>query len=158
MSEVIDTTKMTYKEIVAVLPHRFPFLFIDKVVDKQRTAGTERSGWKIKCIKNVTINEPFFAGHFPHRPVVPGVILIEMMAQAAALCNYHKDLPRQDVALCGIKDAKFRAPVVPGDVLEIDVECIKDRGSMMLFSGKISVEGKVVCDSEFLARMFTLVE
>lgn len=149
---------MGFKEITGIMPHRYPFLFIDKVMDKKTTEDrSDRTGWKVRCIKNITINEPYFAGHFPHRPVVPGVILIEMLAQGAAVCCYREEDGKQDVALCGIKEAKFRAPVVPGDVLEIHVECTKDRRQMMLFRGEIYCDGKLVCEADFLARMFDLV-
>jgi 3-hydroxyacyl-[acyl-carrier-protein] dehydratase len=152
------TPIMTFTDIIKILPHRYPFLFIDKVLEKHRSEDeSDRTGWKIRCVKNVTINENFFTGHFPHRPVVPGVILIEILAQASALCNYRDSDGPQDVALCGVHDAKFRLPVVPGDTLDIHVECKKDRRQMMVFYGQIFVEGKLVCEAEFLARMFNKV-
>jgi beta-hydroxyacyl-ACP dehydratase FabZ len=146
-------------DIAKILPHRHPFIFVDRVLEK--TNGPKypnRAGGKIKAIKNVTIGEPFFQGHFPHRPVLPAVIMLEIIAQVGALLGYRPEEKPQDVAFVGVNESRFRKPVVPGDQLVIDVECLKDRGSILLFQGKIYVEGDLVCEAELIAKMFDLVE
>jgi 3-hydroxyacyl-[acyl-carrier-protein] dehydratase len=152
-----DSPVMTFKDIIKILPHRYPFLLIDRVESLVRGPQyPNRTGNRIECTKCVTINEPFFPGHFPHRPVMPGVLIVEAMAQASALCCYRPEDPKQDVAFVSISDAKFRVPVGPGDTLDIVVECLKDRGSMMSFKGTAHVRGKLVAEAEFLAKMFNM--
>ncbi len=158
---MLEKTKpvMTFSDILKVIPHRHPFIMVDRV-DRIEEGAQFPSyvGRKIFCVKNVTITEYFFQGHFPHRPVMPGVLIIEAMAQAAALLGYRSSEARKDVAICSIKDAKFRVPVVPGDTLELVVECLKDRGTMKYFKGQAIVRGEVVAESEFLAMMFDMVQ
>jgi 3-hydroxyacyl-[acyl-carrier-protein] dehydratase len=146
---------MTPTDILRILPHRFPFLLVDRL--EELTEGPKppsRAGRKLKATKCVTFNEPFFQGHFPHRPVMPGVLLIEAMAQAAALACYRKDDPDLDVAIVSIKDAKFRRPVVPGDVLIIDGEVLRDGGTMLSVKLTCTVDGDVVAETEILAKVF----
>lgn len=142
---------MTIQDILKALPHRFPFLLIDRVVAVHESEPGKRVGRKITAIKNVTINEPFFTGHFPDAPVMPGVLLIEAMAQAGALAYYSKSDPPMDVAIVGIRDAKFRRPVVPGDTMTIEAEILKDRTNMILLKCQVLVDGKLATEAEIMA-------
>lgn len=151
-------TQYKIEEILRLLPHRFPFLLVDRVDELHRPAGANRTGWKIRARKCVSMNEPYFPGHFPHRPVMPGVLQIEAMAQAAALICVDTDAPPMDVAIAGINEARFRRPVVPGDVIEITAEIMKDRGQILVFHCKATVEGVVVAEAELLAKMFPIQE
>jgi 3-hydroxyacyl-[acyl-carrier-protein] dehydratase len=143
-------------QIMQLLPHRYPFLLVDRVEELHKPKGGPRVGWRIRATKCVTFNEPFFTGHFPHRPVMPGVLQIEAMAQTAALICVELDGPKMDVAIAGINGAKFRKPVVPGDVLEITAELKKDRGLMLLVQCEVRVRGQVVSEAELLAKMFPM--
>lgn len=143
-------------DIMNLLPHRFPFLLVDRVEEILRPESGARVGRKIRAIKNVTINEPFFPGHFPHRPVMPGVLQIEAMAQVAALACAEVDGPKMDVAIAGINDARFRRPVVPGDTLEITAEVLKDRAQMLVIKCEARVQGQIVSETEMIAKMFPL--
>jgi 3-hydroxyacyl-[acyl-carrier-protein] dehydratase len=143
-------------DILKMLPHRFPFLLVDRVDSIERPNADTKVGRKIRAVKNVTINEPFFPGHFPHRPVMPGVLQIEAMAQVAALACVDLDGPKMDVAIAGVDGARFRRPVVPGDTLEISAEVIKDRSSMLVLKCEARVRGQVACEAELIAKMFPL--
>jgi len=147
MSEAV----MTVQDILKALPHRYPFLLVDRVVSIREVEAGVRLGRKITAIKNVTVNEPFFVGHFPETPVMPGVLLIECMAQAGALAYYRKSDPPMDVAIVGIRDAKFRKPVLPGDTLMIEAEILKDRTNMILLKCKVTVDGKIASEAEIMA-------
>lgn len=157
---MVDTPQpysMNIEEITKVLPHRHPFIFVDRVIEKVWGPNyPSRLGNKISAIKNVTINEPFFQGHFPHRPVMPGVILLEVFAQVGALLCYRPNDPPQDVALVGLNEARFRQPVTPGDQLIIEMDCRKDRGQILIFGGLAKVEGEIVAEAEILAKVFPL--
>lgn len=145
---------MRADQIQKILPHRYPFFFVDKLID--RTEGPSphsREGGRIVALKNVTINEPFFNGHFPHRPVVPGVLLIEAMAQAGALAAYRSTDPQMDVAIAFIKNARFRSPVVPGDAMFIKAEIVRDRKSMILMDCLVEVENQKVAEAQIMAYM-----
>jgi 3-hydroxyacyl-[acyl-carrier-protein] dehydratase len=135
--------------IMQLLPHRYPFLLIDKIIDMDRDESAVG-------IKNVTINEPFFQGHFPQYPVMPGVLIIEALAQTAgALCVHnsgHRDIP-QIVYFMGIDNAKFRKPVVPGDQLHLHVKKLRSRGPVWRFSGEAKVNGQVVAEAEISAMI-----
>lgn len=143
-------------EILKLLPHRFPFLLVDRVDEIERPSAESRVGRKIRAVKNVTFNEPFFPGHFPHRPVMPGVLQIEAMAQTAALACVDLSGPQMDVAIAGVDGARFRKPVVPGDTLEITAEVVKDRNSILVVKCEARVRGQVACEAEILAKMFPL--
>lgn len=150
---------MTITEITKVLPHRHPFIFVDRVLSK--TWGPQfpnRTGNKITAIKNATINEPYFQGHFPHRPVMPGVIVLEVFAQVGALLCYRPGDPPQDVAFVGVNNARFRRPIVPGDQLVVEMTCSKDRGQILVFGGIVKVDDNIVAEAEILAKVFPLVE
>ena len=142
---------MTIQDILKALPHRYPFLLIDRVIDIKESEAGKRVGRKITAIKNVTINEPFFEGHFPDAPVMPGVLLIEAMAQAGALAYFRKSDPPMDVAIVGIREAKFRKPVVPGDTITVEAEIMKDRTNMILLKCQVSVDGKLASEAEIMA-------
>lgn len=146
----------TINEILALLPHRFPFLLVDRVEDIQRPPGGGRIGTVIRATKNVSFNEPYFPGHFPHRPVMPGVLQIESMAQVAALACVDLNGPRMDVAIAGIDGARFRKPVLPGDVLNITCTVLKDRSQILVVHCEARVRGQIVCECEMIAKMFPL--
>lgn len=138
---------LNVQEIMKYLPHRYPFLMVDRIIEIH--PGVSAVG-----IKNVTINEPFFQGHFPGQPIMPGVLIIEAMAQVAgvtALMN--ADMDRKAVYFMSIEKAKFRKPVVPGDQVRFDVKMVQTRGAVWRFSGTASVDGKVVSEAEFTAMV-----
>jgi 3-hydroxyacyl-[acyl-carrier-protein] dehydratase len=135
--------------IEAILPHRYPFLLVDRVISLE----PER---KLVAVKGVTVNEPFFAGHFPGHPVMPGVLILEALAQAAAILakSSMKDEPGDKVTyLMGIDGARFRRPVVPGDRLELHVEVTKHKGAVWKERGVAMVDGEVVAEAEFMAML-----
>lgn len=132
---------MDIKEIMDIIPHRYPFLLIDKVIKVEEN--------KIIAIKNVTANEQYFQGHFPAEPVMPGVLIIEALAQAGAVSLLSKDEFKGKIAyFAGINNAKFRKKVVPGDTLRLEVELIKVRGKAGIGYGIAYVEDKKVCEGE----------
>jgi 3-hydroxyacyl-[acyl-carrier-protein] dehydratase len=132
-------------EIQKMLPHRYPFLFVDRVLELE-------PGKKIVAIKNVSVDEPFFQGHFPGRPIMPGVLIVEAMAQAGGVLVY-KSAETDDnmVYFMSVEKAKFRKPVVPGDQLRLEVEALQSRGKVWKFKGEAKVDGKLVCEAEFMA-------
>lgn len=141
-------TSLNIAEIQAILPHRYPFLLIDRVVDMQRKQ-------RIVALKNVTINEPFFAGHFPGFPIMPGVLIIEAIAQAggALLLTEVEDRDNKLMVFTGIERAKFRRPVTPGDQLRIEVEVIAWRRTAVRMQGKAYVDGKVAAEAVVTCRL-----
>ncbi len=146
---------MTCEDIESILPHRYPFLLVDRVDEiLPGPDPKKRLGRKIRAVKNVTVNEPFFQGHFPSWKVMPGVLQLETMAQAAALGAIIEGDGSFDVAIVACDKARFRQPVVPGDTLEIVAEIVKDRGMMFSAKGEIYVKGKLVSEAELMARVF----
>jgi 3-hydroxyacyl-[acyl-carrier-protein] dehydratase len=133
-------------EIMDTLPHRYPFLLIDRVTELQEKEY-------IKGIKNVTINEPFFQGHFPGQPIMPGVLIIEAMAQIAGILAYRSGVEGRSMYFMSIENAKFRRPVVPGDQLNFEVRAIKQRGTVWKFAGSATVDAKVVAEAEITAMI-----
>lgn len=148
MTDTVSTTA-DIQEIKRLIPHRYPFLLVDKVRDI--VANKSAVG-----IKNVTYNEPHFQGHFPSQPVMPGVTIVEAMAQTAAIL-VGKSMGMQDsetlVYFLTIDNCKFRHVVGPGDVLELHVEVVRGRGKLWKFTGKGIVDGKVVTEADFAAMM-----
>lgn len=130
------------REIMAILPHRYPFLLIDRVIEMEPRQ-------RIVAIKNVTINEPHFQGHFPDYPIMPGVLMVEAIAQTggALLLTEIEDRDEKLMVFTGIEQARFRRPVTPGDQLRIEVTVINWRARAVKMAGVITVEGKVVCDA-----------
>lgn len=144
MSTTEGIGSLNTEQIMAVLPHRYPFLLVDRITDIH---GDE------SCIgiKNVTANEPFFPGHFPGRPVMPGVLLLEGMAQTAgAICALAigAGRPLQSVYFLTVDKAKFRRPVVPGDTVKFHMKRIAKRKTMWWYRGEARVEGELVCEAE----------
>ena len=130
------------KDIMNTIPHRSPFLLVYRVEEME-------TGKRILAKKCVTYNEPFFAGHFPQEPVMPGVLIIEALAQACAICVLSDEANKGKIAfLGGVNKAKFRGKVVPGDVLSLEVEIIKVKGPVGVGKGTAKVDGKVVASGE----------
>ena len=145
---------MQIREIMKLMPHRFPFLLVDRVVEV--VAGPDassRNGRKITCLKNVTFNEPYFPGHFPEMPIMPGVLQIEAMAQASCLAYMRPGDPEFDFFIASITEAKFRRPVIPGDTLMLHAEVIRDRGSMIQVKTECRVDGQVASEALILAKV-----
>ena len=137
------------REILSILPHAYPFLLIDRIVEVE-------SGKRIVGIKNVTYNEPFFPGHFPGRPIMPGVLIIEAMAQTAGVLVF-RSVPeaehKKPVYFLGIDNARFRKPVFPGDQLRLEIEITRHRQAIWGFKGTALVDGQVVTEAELLAML-----
>jgi 3-hydroxyacyl-[acyl-carrier-protein] dehydratase len=139
-------------EIRTILPHRYPFLLVDRIL--------ELDGERIVGIKNVTLNEPFFIGHFPDFPVMPGVLIVEAMAQVAgvlvlkSIADRHKKL----VLLAAIENARFRKPVVPGDTLRLEMSVIKRKATVAKMAGRATVDGQLVAEAEVMCKLADKVE
>jgi 3-hydroxyacyl-[acyl-carrier-protein] dehydratase len=142
-SKVLEIT-----DIMAILPHRYPFLLIDRVVEIERKK-------RIVAIKNVTINEPFFQGHFPNYPIMPGVLVIEAMAQAggALLLTEIPDRESKLMVFTGIERARFRRPVVPGDQLRIEINVLQWKTRAVRMEGLATVEGKLACEATVMCQL-----
>jgi len=136
------------RAIMEILPHRYPFLLVDRVVELEE----ER---RIVALKNVTFNEPFFQGHFPGNPIMPGVLVVEAMAQAGAILLLHSRPENRGriVYFAGIDKAKFRRPIVPGDQLRLQVEVLKLRSRTCLMRGEALVGGSVVAEAEIFSSL-----
>jgi beta-hydroxyacyl-ACP dehydratase FabZ len=134
-------------EIRRILPHRYPFLLVDRVIEleDERVVG----------IKNVTANEPFFNGHFPDFPVMPGVLIVEAMAQAAGILFLRSIPDREDklVFLVSVDAARFRKPVVPGDTLRLEMRVIRRKGTVAKMAGRATVEGVLVAEAEVMCKL-----
>jgi len=140
---------MDIKEIMRILPHAYPFLLVDRIIEVE-------AGKRIVGIKNVTYNEPFFPGHFPGRPIMPGVLIVEAMAQTAGILVF-SSLPQEQfktpVYFLGIDNVRFRKPVIPGDQLRLELEITKHRQSIWGVKGKALVDGNLVAEAELLAMV-----
>ena len=144
---------MDIHQILKQLPHRYPFLLVDRVLDIEK-------GKSIKALKNVTMNEPQFTGHFPHRPVFPGVLMLEAMAQAAALLAFDTlGVAPDDKTVyyfAGIDGARFKRPVEPGDQLVMDVTLDRMKAGIFKFKGVTRVGDEVACEAELMCTMRTV--
>src|ERR1035437_810414 len=138
------------QEILDLLPHRYPFLLIDRVVEFERAK-------RLVAIKNVTFNEPFFQGHFPGYPIMPGVLVIEAMAQAGAIIMLTEipDREKKLAVFTGIERAKFRRPVTPGDQLRIEVEVLSMKSRAGRIEGHAYVDGKLACQATLTCQVVT---
>jgi 3-hydroxyacyl-[acyl-carrier-protein] dehydratase len=143
-------TVMDIHQILKRLPHRYPLLLVDRVVELEKNV-------RILALKNVTINEPFFTGHFPHRPVMPGVLILEAMAQSAALLSFASmDVDPGDdmvVYFAGIDGARFKRPVEPGDQVLLEALIDRVRGGIHKYKAKATVAGEVVAEAELMCTM-----
>jgi len=137
------------KEILTMLPHMYPFLLVDRIVEID-------PGKRIVGIKNVTYNEPFFPGHFPGRPIMPGVLIVEAMAQTAGILAF-KSVPEPDkkkpVYFLGMDHVRFRKPVIPGDQLRFELEVTRHRQAIWGFQGKAFVDQTLVAEADLLAML-----
>jgi len=141
---------MDIHKILKKLPHRYPFLLVDRVLSIEK-------GKSIRALKNVTINEPFFGGHFPHRPVMPGVLMLEALAQAAALLSFDAldTESTQDMVyyFAGIEGARFKRPVEPGDQLILEAELLRMKAGIFKFKVRALVEGELAVEAELTCAM-----
>ena len=134
--------------ILDILPHRYPFLLVDRILEIEK-------GKRAVGLKNVTVNEPFFQGHFPGRPIMPGVLILEAMAQVGGILLLHDIENRHEklIYFTGIEQAKFRRPVVPGDQLRLDVEILKLRSWTCKLRATATVEGQLASEAVILSAM-----
>ncbi len=144
----MDTAKnvIEIQEIKSIIPHRYPMLLVDRVLDYQ-------PGKWLHAIKNVSINEPVFNGHFPELPIFPGVMILEALAQATGILGFRSTESRDENEMylfASIDKARFKKPVVPGDTMHLHVEFIKERRGMWKFYGEAKVDGKVVCSAHLM--------
>jgi 3-hydroxyacyl-[acyl-carrier-protein] dehydratase len=134
------------EEILSLLPHRYPFLLVDRVIDYDK-------GKFLRAIKNVSVNEPFFQGHFPGKPVFPGVLILEAMAQATGILAF-KSVgqlePGELYYFAAIDNARFKRPVCPGDQMILEVEFLKERRGVARFRGVAKVDGEIACEAEMM--------
>ena len=141
---------MDIHQVLKKLPHRYPFVLVDRVLELE-------PGVRIRALKNVTINEPYFPGHFPHRPVMPGVMMLEALAQAAALLSFetaHQDPDSNSVYyFVGIDGARFKRPVEPGDQLILDVQLQRAKAGIYKFAARASVGGELAVEAELMCTM-----
>src|SRR5674476_551788 len=153
MTNEITSTSMDIHEILDHLPHRYPFVLIDRVLSMEL-------GKEITAIKNVSINEPFFPGHFPYHPVMPGVLIVEAMAQAAAVLSFKTTglKPSEDTVyyFAGIDKARFKKPVIPGDQLELKVAIDRIIRGIGKYKGQALVNGEIVAEAELMCILKTI--
>ena len=142
------------QHILRKLPHRYPFLLVDRVLELEK-------GVRIKALKNVTINEPFFAGHFPARPVMPGVLMLEALAQAAALLSFESldEDPGEDVVVyfAGIDNARFKRPVGPGDQLILEASIDRQKSGIYRYKTRATVDGNIAVEADLMCTMRKVV-
>ena len=150
MTDIVENPRtLDVEKIMDLLPHRYPFLMVDRVLDYSITEEHKT----LKALKNITFNEPFFQGHFPGKPILPGVLILEGMAQATGILAFTMVGKPNDGELyyfAAIDKARFKRPVVPGDQLILDVEYFKEKRGIASFRGVASVDGKVVCQADLM--------
>lgn len=148
-------TAMDIHQILEYLPHRYPILLVDRVLEVV-------PGERITALKNVSMNEPFFPGHYPHHPVMPGVLIVEAMAQTAAILSFKtmggKPDDKSVYYFVGIDGARFKRPVSPGDQLVMDVSITANKRGMWKFAGQAKVDGQVACEAELICTVRKLEE
>lgn len=140
---IADTCALHIEEVLTLLPHRFPFLLIDRVLKFKK-------GKFLRAVKNVSFNEPFFQGHFPGKPIFPGVLILEAMAQATGILAFKstdKLAPGELYYFAAIDEARFKKPVQPGDQMILDVEFIKERCGVARFKGVATVDQEIACEA-----------
>ena len=137
---------MNIIDIMKKLPHRYPFLLVDRIIAMEANVS-------ITGVKNVTINEPFFQGHFPGQPIMPGVLIIEAMAQVGGVLAFSTGTDAKSVFFMSIEKAKFRKPVVPGDQMKMELRVVQQRGNVWKLSGVARVDDKVVAEADFTAML-----
>jgi 3-hydroxyacyl-[acyl-carrier-protein] dehydratase len=150
----VDLPLLETKQILTMIPHRYPFLLVDRVVDVRKDHSATG-------VKNVSMNEPFFAGHFPGHPVMPGVLIVESMAQTAAVLVIATLGPEAGIPVVyfmSIENAKFRKPVVPGDTLRLTLTKDRRRGQVWRFNGVAKVDGQVVAEASITAMIMDQVK
>lgn len=144
---------MDIHRVLKMLPHRYPFLLVDRVLAVEK-------GVSIRALKNVTINEPFFNGHFPHRPVMPGVLMLEALAQAAAILSFETEgaVPDQNTVyyFAGIDGARFKRPVEPGDQLVLEVTLLRSKARVYKYAARASVDGELAVEAELTCTARTV--
>ena len=148
MDNLLEKTKFEISDIIKILPHRYPFILIDRI-------EIIKPGESLIALKNVTINEPFFQGHFPGQPVMPGVLSLEIMAQAGSflMLSQVEDPMSTNMFFSSVEKAKFRKPIVPGDQLTIYMRLIKKKLNLCKFSGVCKVDDEIVADAIFSANL-----
>lgn len=147
---MVNEGELDIHEVLRYLPHRYPFLLIDRVLEIE-------AGKRILALKNVTINEPFFVGHFPHHPVMPGVLILEAMAQAAAILSFRtmatQAQPGEVYYFVGIDNARFKKPVMPGDQLKLEVEITRTIRGIWKYAARARVDDVLVCEAELMCTL-----
>ena len=138
-------TSMDIHQVLRKLPHRYPILLVDRVLELDK-------GVRIRALKNVTVNEPFFTGHFPHRPVMPGVLMLEALAQAAAILSFETEgaVPDDNTIyyFAGIDGARFKRPVEPGDQLVLEVTLLRTKARVYKYAARATVDGELAVEAE----------
>ena len=148
MESIKEKTRFEIQDIIRILPHRYPFILIDQIVEM-------KPGESLVAIKNVTINEPFFPGHFPSQPVMPGVLSLEIMSQAGAflVLNYIDDPMKKNMFFTGADAVRFRKLIVPGNQMRIHMKLVKQKLSLCRFEGKCYVEDELVVEAKLTANI-----
>ena len=148
MNSLKNKKNFNINEIIEILPHRYPFILIDKI-------QINKPGISLTAIKNTTINEPFFQGHFPGQPIMPGVLSLEMMAQAGSflMLNQVDDPLTKNMFFTTVEKAKFKKPIIPGDQLTVNVDLIKKKLNLCKFHGRCNIDGALAVEGTFTANI-----
>ena len=148
MNDFTGKTKFDINDIIKILPHRYPFILIDKI-------EIVKPGESLTALKNITINEPIFQGHFPGQPIMPGVLSLEVLCQAGSflMLNQVDDPLKKNMFFTTVEKVKFKRPIVPGDQLIINVELVKKKLNLCKFHGTCSVDGNIAVDATFTANL-----